>query len=61
MPKFDARKFEHSDPLLRNTWTVIRVYGQDFSKFAAAHSFVRPVDQRCVDLTKRVRISVAIG
>jgi hypothetical protein len=40
--------------LLRNTWTVVRIHGQEFGKFAASHSFARPVDQRCVDLAKRV-------
>lgn len=45
-----VRDFENDSKLLRNTWIVVRVDGNGFSEFVKTHKFVKPIDQRGVDL-----------
>lgn len=45
-----VREFETDSKLLRNTWIVVRVDGNGFSEFVKMHNFVKPIDQRGVDL-----------
>ncbi|KAG5749380.1 hypothetical protein H9Q70_007969 [Fusarium xylarioides] len=49
--KFEyVRNFETSDPLLPNTWIVVRVDGRGFTKMCAMYGFEKPNDRRALDL-----------
>ncbi|KAM0235327.1 hypothetical protein ACHAP5_009762 [Fusarium lateritium] len=49
--KFEyVRNFETSDPLLPNTWIVVRVDGRGFTKMCAKYGFEKPNDRRALDL-----------
>jgi tRNA(His) guanylyltransferase len=60
--KFEyVRQFETTDPLLPNTWLVVRIDGRSFHKytrlflwlilrFAATHQFRKPNDLRALTL-----------
>eukprot|EP00033_Pygsuia_biforma_P001729 GCRY01001936.1.p1 GENE.GCRY01001936.1~~GCRY01001936.1.p1 ORF type:complete len:259 (+),score=18.90 GCRY01001936.1:169-945(+) len=49
--KFEyVRNFELDDSILKNCWIVIRIDGKGFHKFSSAHNFVKPNDNRALDL-----------
>ncbi|KAH7156236.1 tRNA guanylyltransferase [Dactylonectria macrodidyma] len=49
--KFEyVRDFEMPDPLLSNTWIVVRVDGRAFTKMCAKYNFEKPNDRRALDL-----------
>ncbi|KAF5684992.1 tRNA(His) guanylyltransferase [Fusarium circinatum] len=49
--KFEyVRNFETADPLLPNTWIVVRVDGRGFTKMCAKYGFEKPNDRRALDL-----------
>ncbi|KAH7001650.1 tRNA guanylyltransferase [Ilyonectria destructans] len=49
--KFEyVRDFEIPDPLLPNTWIVVRVDGRAFTKMCAKYNFEKPNDRRALDL-----------
>ncbi|EWG36802.1 tRNA(His) guanylyltransferase [Fusarium verticillioides 7600] len=49
--KFEyVRNFETPDPLLPNTWIVVRVDGRGFTKMCAKYGFEKPNDRRALDL-----------
>ncbi|KPM37365.1 hypothetical protein AK830_g9190 [Neonectria ditissima] len=49
--KFEyVRNFETPDPLLPNTWVVVRVDGRAFTKMCAKYNFEKPNDRRALDL-----------
>ncbi|TDZ40218.1 tRNA(His) guanylyltransferase [Colletotrichum spinosum] len=49
--KFEyVKNFELPDPLLPNTWIVVRIDGRGFTKFCAKHDFQKPNDKRALDL-----------
>ncbi|KAF7560898.1 hypothetical protein G7046_g3238 [Stylonectria norvegica] len=49
--KFEyVRHFETPDPLLPNTWVVVRVDGRAFTKMCAKYGFEKPNDRRALDL-----------
>lgn len=45
-----VRNFELPDPVLPNTFMVIRIDGKGFHKFSEAHGFVKPNDGRALEL-----------
>ncbi len=46
-----VRAFERThDELLPNAWIVVRVDGNGFSDFVKTHSWLKPMDQRGVNL-----------
>ncbi|KAG9256049.1 tRNA guanylyltransferase [Emericellopsis atlantica] len=45
-----VRNFEQPDPLLPNTWIVVRVDGRAFTKMCAKYKFEKPNDRRALDL-----------
>ncbi|WVF67913.1 hypothetical protein IAT40_002675 [Kwoniella sp. CBS 6097] len=45
-----VRNYETPDPLMPNTFIVVRIDGRGFHKFSDAHSFEKPNDQRALDL-----------
>ena len=49
--KFEyVRTFEKDGCLLPNCWIVVRVDGNGFSEFVKNHKWIKPMDQRGVDL-----------
>ncbi|KAH6900234.1 putative tRNAHis guanylyltransferase [Thelonectria olida] len=49
--KFEyVRNFETPDPLMPNTWIVVRVDGRGFTKMCAKYNFEKPNDRRALDL-----------
>ncbi|RIB26085.1 tRNAHis guanylyltransferase-domain-containing protein [Gigaspora rosea] len=48
-----VKKFERNDSLLPNTWLVIRVDGRGFHKFSDKHGFVKPNDQKALELMNK--------
>jgi len=56
-----VRDFEHSNPLLPNTYIVVRVDGRGFTSFCDVHKFEKPNDIRGIKLiskcTKEVMLS----
>ncbi|KAH9101985.1 hypothetical protein LEN26_015610 [Aphanomyces euteiches] len=48
-----VRSFELPDPVLRNTWIVVRVDGKGFHKFTQAHGYAKPNDARGLHLMNR--------
>ncbi|KFA63022.1 hypothetical protein S40285_07236 [Stachybotrys chlorohalonatus IBT 40285] len=49
--KFEyVRNFELPDPLLPNTWVVVRIDGRAFTKMCAKYGFEKPNDRRALDL-----------
>ncbi|CAG8770894.1 27037_t:CDS:2, partial [Dentiscutata erythropus] len=48
-----VKKFEKNDSLLPNTWLVIRVDGRGFHKFSDKHGFVKPNDQKALELMNK--------
>lgn len=45
-----VKKFETEDPLLPNTWIVVRLDGKCFHKFSEDHNFLKPNDLRALKL-----------
>ncbi|WVQ95476.1 hypothetical protein IAU59_002573 [Kwoniella sp. CBS 9459] len=45
-----VRNYETPDPLMPNTFIVVRIDGRGFHKFSDAHSFEKPNDRRALDL-----------
>ncbi|KAG9096621.1 tRNA-His guanylyltransferase [Ceratobasidium sp. UAMH 11750] len=45
-----VRSFELPDPLLPNTYIVLRIDGHAFHKFSDAHGFQKPNDERALCL-----------
>lgn len=49
--KFEyVKQFEQSSTLLKNTFLVLRVDGHSFHRFTQTHNFIKPNDQRCINL-----------
>ncbi|KAF0700773.1 Aste57867_8726 [Aphanomyces stellatus] len=53
-----VRHFELPDPVIRNTWLVVRVDGKGFHKFTDAHGYAKPNDARGLHLMNRCAKSV---
>eukprot|EP01147_Barroeca_monosierra_P006592 gene6592-7531_t len=45
-----VRAFEEQDSSLPNTWMVVRLDGRGFHRFSSIHGFVKPNDQRALNL-----------
>ncbi|OCF45660.1 tRNA(His) guanylyltransferase [Kwoniella heveanensis CBS 569] len=45
-----VRSYETPDPLIPNTFIVVRIDGRGFHRFSDAHSFEKPNDRRALDL-----------
>jgi len=49
--KFEyVRKFELDDSCLQNCWIVVRIDGKAFHRFTDAHHYVKPNDERGINL-----------
>ncbi|KAK3187605.1 tRNA-His guanylyltransferase [Lecanicillium sp. MT-2017a] len=49
--KFEyVRAFEQPDPLLQNTWIVVRIDGRAFTKMCSRYGFEKPNDRRALDV-----------
>ena len=44
------KKYITTEKLLPNTWIVIRIDGKGFHKFTKLHDFIKPNDDRGLDL-----------
>nr|CAG4641087.1 EOG090X0AR4 [Eulimnadia texana] len=53
-----VKKFETDDRCLLNTWIVVRIDGKGFHKFSAEHEFVKPNDERALQLMVRAARTV---
>ncbi|GMK57054.1 hypothetical protein CspeluHIS016_0308940 [Cutaneotrichosporon spelunceum] len=53
-----VKSYEIPDPLMPNTFAVIRVDGHAFTKFCHAHEFEKPNDIRALDLMNRAAKAV---
>ena len=53
-----VRKFEIADPCLPNCWPVVRIDGKNFHKFASAHNFTKPNDDRGLGLMTKAAARV---
>ncbi|BEI81203.1 hypothetical protein CcaverHIS002_0203630 [Cutaneotrichosporon cavernicola] len=53
-----VKSYEIPDPLMPNTFAVIRVDGHAFTKFCHAHQFEKPNDIRALDLMNRAAKAV---
>ncbi|KDO18130.1 hypothetical protein SPRG_16419 [Saprolegnia parasitica CBS 223.65] len=53
-----VRQFELPDPVLRNTWIVVRVDGKGFHKFTDAHGYAKPNDVRGLHLMNKAATCV---
>ncbi|OQS02297.1 tRNA(His) guanylyltransferase-like [Thraustotheca clavata] len=53
-----VKQFEMPDPVLRNTWIVVRVDGKGFHKFTHTHEYSKPNDERGLGLMNRAAMSV---
>jgi tRNA(His) guanylyltransferase len=52
--KFEyVKSFELDDTLLRNTWLVVRLDGNGFTKFSTEHAFQKPNDARALQLMNK--------
>ncbi|XP_015607527.1 probable tRNA(His) guanylyltransferase isoform X2 [Cephus cinctus] len=59
MSKFEyVKQFERDDSCLPNCWIVVRIDGRSFSKFSAAHQFIKPNDAAALELMNRAAITV---
>jgi len=57
--KFEyVKKFEIMDPLLPNTWMVVRIDGRAFHKFSDVHAFEKPNDIRGLQLMNKCALEV---
>ncbi|WVQ85817.1 hypothetical protein IAT38_007985 [Cryptococcus sp. DSM 104549] len=45
-----VRNYELPDPLMPNTFIIVRIDGKGFHKFSDAHTFEKPNDRRALDL-----------
>lgn len=45
-----VRDFEIEAPCLPGTWIVVRLDGQTFHKFTEKHNFIKPNDERALQL-----------
>ncbi|ODQ51348.1 tRNAHis guanylyltransferase [Saitoella complicata NRRL Y-17804] len=45
-----VKDFERPDPLLPNTWVIIRIDGHGFHRFSKVHEFEKPNDARALNL-----------
>lgn len=45
-----VKKFELPDPLVPNTYIIVRIDGKGFHKFSDVHSFDKPNDIRALKL-----------
>lgn len=49
--KFEyVKKFEQDDTCLQNCWIVVRIDGKAFHKFTDSHHYVKPNDERGINL-----------
>jgi len=48
-----VRSFELPDPLLPNTFLVLRIDGHGFHKFSDTHEFQKPNDERALRLMNK--------
>ncbi|KAI8900664.1 tRNAHis guanylyltransferase-domain-containing protein [Globomyces pollinis-pini] len=57
--KFEyVKAFEQTQTLLKNTFIVVRVDGRSFHSFTKIHSYLKPNDQRGIDLMNHAAKSV---
>ncbi|MCJ1297275.1 tRNA-His guanylyltransferase [Hypocenomyce scalaris] len=53
-----VKSFERADPLLPNTWIVVRIDGRGFHKLSAKYGFEKPNDRRALDLMNAAAIAL---
>ncbi|PKY07622.1 putative tRNAHis guanylyltransferase [Aspergillus campestris IBT 28561] len=53
-----VKDFEQSDPLLPNTWVVVRIDGRGFHKLSDRYHFLKPNDRRALDLMNAAAVAV---
>ncbi|CAG5133967.1 unnamed protein product [Candidula unifasciata] len=53
-----VRQFEIDDPLLQNCWIVVRVDGKAFQKFTDVHYYMKPNDERGLNLMTKAAQAV---
>lgn len=57
--KFEyVKEFESPDNCLPNCWIVVRIDGKNFSRFTKAHNFLKPNDERALDLMRQAATTV---
>ncbi|XP_060607701.1 probable tRNA(His) guanylyltransferase [Ruditapes philippinarum] len=57
--KFEyVKQFETEDKLLPNCWIVVRIDGKGFHRFADMHNYIKPNDDRALDLMSKAAETV---
>ncbi|XP_045621095.2 uncharacterized protein THG [Procambarus clarkii] len=52
------KAFEKKEKLLPHTWIVVRIDGKGFHKFSERHNFVKPNDNRSIELMNRAALEI---
>ena len=53
-----VKNFEQDDCCLLNTWLVVRLDGDAFTKFTTAHGFEKPNDIRALNLMNKCAMQI---
>ncbi|GFS31290.1 probable tRNA(His) guanylyltransferase [Trichonephila inaurata madagascariensis] len=53
-----VKNYENLDIICPNTWIVVRIDGKNFHKLSDTHKFVKPNDQRSLDLMNKAAKTV---
>lgn len=57
--KFEyVKQFETEDKLLPNCWIVVRIDGKGFHRFSDIHNYLKPNDERALDLMSKAAETV---
>ncbi|WAR21882.1 THG1-like protein [Mya arenaria] len=57
--KFEyVKQFETEDRLLPNCWIVVRIDGKGFHRFSEQHNYIKPNDDRALDLMSKAAETV---
>ncbi|XP_045190059.2 probable tRNA(His) guanylyltransferase isoform X1 [Mercenaria mercenaria] len=57
--KFEyVKQFESEDKLLPNCWIVVRIDGKGFHRFSDVHNYIKPNDDRALDLMSKAAETV---
>lgn len=57
--KFEyVKQFETEDKLLPNCWIVVRIDGKGFHRFSELHGYIKPNDDRALDLMSKAAETV---
>lgn len=53
-----VKSYEHADILQKNCWIVVRIDGKGFHKFCDVHNFLKPNDERGLNLMNLAAVHV---